>query len=91
MDQMPVRKVAAGFKSRIMICETERLWTAEELGAYLGLSPRTIVAMSSKCPDRLPPRVKTMHLLRWIPSVCQRWVEGAPVVKRGRPARVPIG
>ena len=87
MDQMTVRKIAAGAEARIIICEVECLWTAKELGAYLGLTSNSVTSMASANPDRLPPRVPTMRVLRWVPAVCRAWAEGAPVVKRGRPRK----
>jgi hypothetical protein len=65
------------------------LWTAVELAAFLGLSPRTVTDLASRKPERLPPRVRTLSLLRWVPSVCRAWVEANSTLARpskgGRP------
>lgn len=68
--------------------QVNNLWTADELGAFLGLSPRTVTDLASRNPSRLPPRVSSMATLRWVPSLCQSWAErnsGQPVRKTGRP------
>ena len=51
------------------------LWTAIELGHFLGLKPRTVTNLASAKPERLPPRVRTVSRLRWLPSVCFAWAE----------------
>jgi hypothetical protein len=65
------------------------LWTAVELAVFLGLSPRTVTNLASTKPERLPPRVRTVSRLRWVPSVCHAWVEAnsslAVKSKGGRP------
>lgn len=71
--------------NKVLTYEVECLWTSKELGAFLGLTPGSVSRMASMYPERLPPRVPTMHYLRWVPGVCRAWVEGAPMVKRGRP------
>ena len=70
----------------------EPLWTATELGAFLGLSPATVTALASRAPDRLPPRVKAIRALRWVPSLAQSWAianSEKPRVKSGRPRLLP--
>lgn len=70
----------------------EPLWTAADLGKYLGYAERTVTRMASSHPDRLPPRAPTA-MLRWVPEVCRAWAESsraaipAPARKRGRPRR----
>ena len=72
----------------------EPLWTAAELGAFLGYAERTVVRMASSHPGRLPPRAPT-HMLRWVPEVCRTWAASsaaampapAPKPKRGRPRK----
>jgi hypothetical protein len=65
------------------------LWTAVELAHFLGLSPRTVTDLASRKPERLPPRVRLMSRLRWLPSVCYAWVEANSTLARpskgGRP------
>jgi len=70
-----------------MQSEPLRLWTPDDLAAFLGMSPRTIVTMCSRAPDRLPPRVQAVTAPRWVPSVCQAWAEKQSGIKRkgGRP------
>lgn len=64
-----------------------RLWTPEDLAAFLGMSPKTIVAMCSRAPERLPPRVQGLSAPRWVPAICQQWAERQSGVRRkgGRP------
>jgi hypothetical protein len=66
----------------------DRLWTADDLAMFLGLSPRTVTAMASRSPGRLPARVGAMRALRWVPDVVKAWAirhSGATKSKRGRP------
>jgi hypothetical protein len=53
---------------------SEPLWTADDLAAFLGLSPRTVVNLASTKPERLPPRVRTLPSLRCVPAICYAWV-----------------
>jgi predicted DNA-binding transcriptional regulator AlpA len=68
--------------------ELERLWSEEDLADYLGLSPKTILSMCSRSPDRLPPRVRALRKYRWVPGVVKAWVEqqsqGAAPTRAGR-------
>lgn len=67
---------------------SEPLWGPDQLGAFLGYRPSTVRAFASRNPAKLPPRVQTMAVLRWVPSVCQAWAErnsGQPKNKGGRP------
>ena len=66
---------------------TDPLWTPADLAAFLCLSRATISTLSSRSPDRLPPRVTRLSAPRWVPEVCQAWVLDAPPVRRkgGRP------
>lgn len=72
--------------------QDSRLWTTDDLAAFLGLSPKTVTTLSSRDPDRLPPRVQALSSPRWVPSVCHAWVtrhSGQPIKRRaGRPRRV---
>ncbi len=71
-----------------MIQPIERLWTPIEVGAFLGLSPKTIVSLASRSPHRLPPRVATMPSPRWVPEICREWAlkqSGVRSAKGGRP------
>lgn len=68
----------------------ERLWTPDDLGLFMGLSPRTIVTLASRAPDRLPARVKAISPLRWVPDVARAWAiaqsaNGKPKNRGGRP------
>jgi hypothetical protein len=66
----------------------ETLWTPKELGSYLGLSPKTIITLASRAPDRLPPRVAVMSSPRWEPGIVRAWVvkhSGGVKRKGGRP------
>lgn len=64
--------------------ELPRLLTPEDLAAILGYKPKTLVRLASQSPDRLPPRMKQLTLLRWHPADVEAWLR--PVVKRvGRP------
>lgn len=67
----------------------ERLWNADDLGKFLGLSPQTITANASRSPGSLPARVSSIRALRWVPSVCHEWAlkHSAPPVRKkvGRP------
>lgn len=66
----------------------ENLWTAADLGTFLGLSPQTVNTLICRNPNRLPPRVTAMSSLRWVPSVCHEWAvqnSGKPKSKAGRP------
>lgn len=72
--------------------EPERLWDAEDLARFLGLALSTVLSMTSRCPDRLPPRVAALHAPRWLPSVVLAWAEkqsGPTRRKGGRPRRQP--
>jgi len=44
----------------------------DALAAILGLSPTTIKRLASQSPDRLPPRVRALHVLRWDAAVVRR-------------------
>lgn len=69
----------------------EPLWTATDLADFLKLSPRTITDLASRKPHRLPPRVKKLPHLRWIPDECRAWItaEDNTAPKRpGRPRRL---
>ena len=59
----------------------------EALAKVLGLSPETVKRLSSKAPDRLPPRIRAMHVLRWDPAAVRQWLEQQSVAPRraGRP------
>jgi hypothetical protein len=68
--------------------EVERLWTVEDLGAFMGLSPKTIISLASRNPDRLPPRVSSIPAPRWMPEVVRAWAlknSGQGKRKGGRP------
>lgn len=67
---------------------TENLWGNSELGAYLGLSARTISTRNSRAPETLPPRVGAMLSPRWVPDVVRAWAlksSGVAKHKGGRP------
>jgi len=53
----------------------EPLLTAVDLSRLLGLSEKTINTQASQRPDRLPPRVASMRVLRWSPDVVRRWID----------------
>jgi hypothetical protein len=64
------------------------LWTPKELGAFMGLSPKTIVTLASRDPERLPSRVAAIPAPRWVPEVVQAWAmksSGHGKHKGGRP------
>jgi hypothetical protein len=63
---------------------SDKLWTPADLGEFLGLSPATIQAKASRAPEELPPRVRHMRPLRWVPSVCREWVMPIAKSKGGR-------
>lgn len=61
------------------------LWTPIELAQYMGLRPATIVSLSSRDPERLPPRVASMSALRWVPNVVEAWFvrQSMPTKRKG--------
>ena len=63
------------------------LLVREALAKVLGLSPKTVLRLSSQAPDRLPPRVRAMSVLRWDPAAVRTWLEQQSVAPRraGRP------
>ena len=64
------------------------LWDAARLGQFLGLSASTVVTLSSRSPERLPPRVAAMHSPRWMPEIVRSWAmksSGVGRRKGGRP------
>lgn len=68
----------------------EKLMTAAELGAILNLTPKTITAMASRNPERLPRRAPGWKLA-WIPNDVREWLKTGgrpPKRRRGRP-RLP--
>lgn len=65
--------------------EQEPLWNAKQLADFLGCAEITVIRSASQRPDRLPPRVRGMHLLRWAPEIVKRWVEDQS--QRGETAR----
>lgn len=70
-----------------------KLWTASDLGAFLGLSAATVQAQASRSPERLPPRVRTLAMLRWDPDTCRAWAVAsseAPQRKRAGRPRLPV-
>lgn len=67
--------------------QIDPLLDREALAKVLGLSPETVKRLASKDPDRLPPRVRAMHVLRWDPAAVRSWLEQQSVAPRraGRP------
>ena len=61
----------------------------EALAKVLGLSPKTILRLSSQDPQRLPPRVRAMSVLRWDPAAVRAWLteQSAPPRRVGRPRK----
>ena len=75
------------------MAEQDRLWTPDDLAAFLGYSPSTVIRMASGEPHKLPPRVAQLRKPRWVPEVCREWALGgarstASAPKAGRPRRV---
>jgi predicted DNA-binding transcriptional regulator AlpA len=71
--------------------EDENLWTPRELSKFLGYSESTICRMVSQCPEKLPPRVRTLARPRWLPEVAREWAREssfAPLGRVGRPRNV---
>jgi hypothetical protein len=60
--------------------DTERLWTADDLAAYMRLSRATIFTLRSRNPARLPPPVNDEGRPRWHPQTARDWF-----AKKGRP------
>lgn len=69
----------------------EPLWNADQLASYLGVSPATVARQASQEPDKLPPRVASLRLLRWCPAVVREWTQNesrrAERPRRGRARR----
>ena len=59
------------------------------LAQVLGLSPKTVRHMASQSPERLPPRVRALTLLRWDPADVKVWLEQQSEAPRkaGRPRK----
>ena len=79
--------------------DTPRLLTVDDLADIIHLSPNTVRAKASRCPDALPPRVRGLTKLLWSPDVVNEWFrkqsEGEPAPRVtvvpgrvGRPRRV---
>ena len=66
----------------------EPLWNADQLAAYLGLTPKTIGRLVTTHPERLPPRVATMKVNRWHPATVRQWAQdNSQRVERPRTGR----
>lgn len=78
-----------------------RLLTVDDLADIVHLSPNTVRAKASRCPDALPPPVRGLSKLLWSPDVVAAWFrrqyEAEPVQPRvvvsveprvGRPRKV---
>lgn len=61
----------------------EGLWGAKDLAQFLGMSEKTVSRMASSDPERLPPRVQSIGLQRWVPDVCRDWATQQSVGRRG--------
>jgi predicted DNA-binding transcriptional regulator AlpA len=69
-----------------MSATDDKLWTAADLAAFLGLAQSTVTGLASKQPKRLPPRVRALSSLRWSPEVCREWVlKQSSTQQGGRP------
>jgi predicted DNA-binding transcriptional regulator AlpA len=65
--------------------EPERLWTADDLAAYMRLSRSTIFTLRSRNPGRLPPPVNDEGRPRWHPQTVRDWFAKKGKTKAGRP------
>lgn len=50
-----------------------RLLTVDDLADIVHLSPNTVRAKASRCPDALPPPVRGLSKLLWSPDVVNEW------------------
>lgn len=65
--------------------DPERLWTADDLAAYMCLSRTTIFTLRSRDPMRLPPPVNDTGRPRWHPQTAKDWFAKKARPKVGRP------
>ena len=67
----------------------DALWNYADLARYLGCREATVRTLSSREPDRLPPRVPGFGLPRWHPATVEAWAQRppAPRTKMGRPRK----
>ena len=61
----------------------DRLWTADDIAAYMGLSRATVFTLRSRDPQRLPPPVNDTGRPRWHPQTVRDWF-----AKKGAKAKV---
>jgi hypothetical protein len=71
--------------SRLDTGAVERLWTIDDLAAYMSLSRATICTLRSRNPSRLPPPVNDEGRPRWHPQTAQEWFAKKTRPKAGRP------
>lgn len=70
------------------VADIGNLWGPVELGVFLGLKPATVQTLAHRAPARLPPRVASMGVLRWVPTIAHEWAishSGKPKSRAGRP------
>ena len=53
--------------------DDDEVWTAAQLGIFLGYKAETIRIYSTAHPDRLPPRISGLKRPRWLRSVAMAW------------------
>lgn len=57
--------------------DTDEIWKAPELAAYLGIAVSTVRSYINKWPERLPPRISEHGHARWRKSVVLEWARKA--------------